>query len=217
MDSLYNRFKVLSMDSDNESIHSSHTPPFSPFAGRDPTPPPIIPPIIPAYRFTSIAKDMAPDALTNIFSSQHHARSTRTPIHTPKAQYRQRSENTFSKSSHNLHRIVINTNSNIEFPSLNTSTIMTAVSSNKSTETLNFAKRISDMAAREQIVAGETSLQHDNIDTLTTPIVSRFRRTLEDILADESGSTGYNSMNNSFSHDNYPLYDELPDMEEDTQ
>ena len=235
MDAIYNRFTVLSMDSDDEDIETScrnNTPPYPPFPTPTPPPPPpqqpepTLPPVIlPApsvlslqetnNRFISIISEKDVEALTNVFTSQRPPRSLINDN-----QYRNPRGNIFSKGGPNKFSfrntlrtdMQVNTNSNAEFPSIG---VPVDSSSNiQPINNINFAKTVSEMAERQRIAIQEVSRRDNSIDALSAPVVSRFRRTLEDILADESQSTGFTSMNDSFSDDNNYTEDG-PNTEED--
>ena len=226
MDAIYNRFKVLSMDSDDEidetyCVHN--TPPYPPFPTPTPTPPPVVltdPPIAPVLesnnRFISIISEKDVESLTTIFTSQRPSRSLRNDT-----QYRKPRGTTYSKAGLNMFPFrntvrtstQVNTNSNVEFPSIVAQVIST--SSSKLAENINFARTVCEMAERQKKPPQELSNRDNSIDALSAPI-SRFRRTLEDILADENASTGFTSMNDSFSDDNtYHQYDDSANMDED--
>jgi len=108
---------------------------------------------------------------------------------------------------------IINTSSNIEFPSLGSAKSKTTgawASSSSSSKTKSFASTVSEMAERErieneeQMMAEQVEKHRRHMEMISTmPIANRFRRRLEDILVEEQDDEYNRCDDNAFPDDVY--------------
>lgn len=195
MESITNRFAVLDMDSDSEPesevMHPpspSTTPPYPPYiTGNTPPPTPLL---LEEKSEDNRFKFLPTDGFTPVFNRERntliiHSRPVKT------IQFRSK---------------FLNLSSNVDFPRL--ATFVPKHSSGTWGE--SFAKKVASLADRDSQAAEQKRKEDEEEDEEknrldVTPIRSRFRRTLEDILTDEGNN------NVSFSSD-YSGQDEEFDM-----
>jgi len=174
MNSFTNRFSVLQMDSDSDSLQgpdrppSPHTPPYPPTYGNTPRAPVKGPKdTVEDNRFRTWTDDNITKNSAALFGRQNQVY---------KYQAGRRTATT-----------LLNTSSNVQFPSLIGPPPNTPVTS-ANTWRESFAKKVIDMAERDRVRVQEDLMREKEKQCAPVemyPITNRFRRTLEDILAEE--------------------------------
>lgn len=199
-----NRFSVLQMDSDTDSCQSSdrtpspHTPPYPPTYGDTPRAHVKVDmDTVEDNRFRTWAQDSVTKNNATLFG-----RNKKSHVYMPHTGVRMNAIT------------LLNTSSNVQFPSLGHPPSNTPMSS-ANTWRESFARKVLDMAEREctqeELARAERKkVTHTNI-LETYPITNRFRRTLEDILAEEEDDNNYDDGGTHIS-DNESYCNDMNDM-----